>query len=165
MGASKKMRWYPLINCNELLSNGGNTTNDRDISFIPSKNYLSVCFSIGYCLFRMKRETKSIALFDDGSRVSTYLKLHFQNTPGFSVTRVYSRDELEHRMRKAQVDIIIAPARNPVHGYSGGCNGARLCLFWSPIQPGKTVRSRDRLSFLFEIETPDTSLSYQSSRR
>jgi diadenylate cyclase len=111
----------------------------------------------------MKRETKSIALFDDGSQVSNYLKLHFQNTPGFSVTRVYSREELEHRMRKAQVDIIIAPARNPVHGYSQGCNGARLCLFWSMVQPGKTVRSRDRLSFLFEIETPDTSLSYHSS--
>jgi len=112
----------------------------------------------------MKRETKSIALFDDGSRVSTYLKLHFQNTPGFSVTRVYSREELEHRMRKAPVDIIIAPARNSVHDYSRGYNGARLCLFWSLIQPGKTVRSRNRLSFLFEIETPDTSLSYHSSR-
>lgn len=158
------MCWHPLIYCNELLSKGWNTTNDRDISFIPSKNYLSVCFSIEYCLFRMKRETKSIALFDDGSKVSTYLKLHFQNTPGFSVTRVYSRDELEHRMKKAPVDIIIAPARNPVHAYSGGCKGARLCLFWSAVQPGKTVRSRDRLSFLFEIETPDTSLLYHSSR-
>ena len=112
----------------------------------------------------MKRETKSIALFDDGTRLSNYIKLHFQKKPGFSVTRVYSREELEHRMRKTPVDIIIAPAGTPVHAYPGGDNGNRICLFWSTNQGGKTVRSRDTLSFLFEIETPDTSLSYHSSR-
>ena len=111
----------------------------------------------------MKRETKSIALFDDGTRVSNYIKLHFQKKPGFSVTRVYSREELEHRMRKTPVDIIIAPAGTLVHAYPGGGNGNRICLFWSTNQGGKTVRSRDNLSFLFEIETPDTSLSYHSS--
>ena len=112
----------------------------------------------------MKRETKSIALFDDGTRLSNYIKLHFQKKPGFSVTRVYSREELEHRMRKTPVDIIIAPAGTPVHAHPGGDNGNRICLFWSTNQGGKTVRSRDNLSFLFEIETPDTSLSYHSSR-
>jgi len=111
----------------------------------------------------MKRETKSIALFDDGTRLSNYIKLHFQKKPGFSVTRVYSREELEHRMRKTPVDIIIAPAGTPVHAYPGGHNGNRICLFWSTNHGGKTVRSRDNLSFLFEIETPDTSLSYHSS--
>lgn len=111
----------------------------------------------------MKRETKSIALFDDGTRLSNYIKLHFEKKPGFSVTRVYSREELEHRMRKTPVDIVIAPAGTPVGAYAGGHNGNRLCLFWSTTPAVKTVRCLDNRSFLFEIETPDTSLSYHSS--
>jgi PAS domain S-box-containing protein len=112
----------------------------------------------------MKQEMKSIALLDDRSQVSNYIKLHFQNTPGFSVTRVYSREELDHNLRKTPVDFIVAPAGNLFHGYPPGQDGNRICLFWSIAGiPKKTTRSPDYLSFLFEIETPDTSLSYHSS--
>ena len=66
-------------------------------------------------------------------------------------------------MRKTPIDIIIAPAGTTVHAYPAGRNGNRICLFWSANHAGKIVRSIDNLSFLFEIETPDTSLSYHSS--
>jgi PAS domain S-box-containing protein len=112
----------------------------------------------------MKREMKSIALFDDGSQVSNYIKLHFQNTPGFSVTRVYSQEELDHKTRKTPFEIIIAPAGSILHAYPQKNNGNRVYLFWSFAgTPGKTSRTLDNLSFLFEIETPDTSLSFHSS--
>jgi diadenylate cyclase len=111
----------------------------------------------------MNREMKCIALLDDRSQVSNYIKLHFQNRPGFSVTRVYSRQELEHEMKKTHFDILISPAGSHLHGYSPLKNGSRLSLFWSIAKPpGKAPHSLRNLSFLFEIETPDTSLSYHS---
>jgi len=78
----------------------------------------------------MKRETKSIALFDDGSRASNAIRLHFQARPRFTVTRVYSREELEHRIRKTGFDIIIAPANTPLLAHAGESEGTRIWLFW-----------------------------------
>ncbi|HPA08443.1 MAG: PAS domain S-box protein [Methanoregulaceae archaeon] len=111
----------------------------------------------------MKRETKSIALFDDGSRASNAFRLHFQGSPGFSVTRVYSREELEHRMRKTGFDIIISPADSPVHAGAGDPECPRIWLFWSAHAPQRNSPGPRKLSFRFEIETPETSLSYHSS--
>jgi diadenylate cyclase len=112
----------------------------------------------------MKREMKSIALFDDGSRVSNYIKLYFQRGSCFTVNRVYSREELEHKMKKTPFDIIICPASSPIQAYSPGKKGNRICLYWSIVEtPGKTKCPLHHLSFLFEIETTDAALSYNSS--
>jgi len=111
----------------------------------------------------MKRETKSIALFDDGSRASNAIRLHFQARPRFTVTRVYSREELEHRIRKTGFDIIIAPANTPLLPHAGESEGTRIWLFWRTNSSQNTIHPRENLSFLFEIETPETSLSYHSS--
>ena len=111
----------------------------------------------------MKRETKSIALFDDGSRASNAIRLHFQARPRFTVTRVYSREELEHRIRKTGFDIIIAPANTPLLPHAGESEGTRIWLFWRTNSSQNTIHPHENLSFLFEIETPETSLSYHSS--
>ena len=111
----------------------------------------------------MKRETKSIALFDDGSRASNAIRLHFQARPRFTVTRVYSREELEHRIRKTGFDIIIAPASTLLLPHAGESEGTRIWLFWRTNSSQNTIHPRENLSFLFEIETPETSLSYHSS--
>ena len=111
----------------------------------------------------MKRETKSIALFDDGSRASNAIRLHFQARPRFTVTRVYSREELEHRIRKTGFDIIIAPASTLLLPHAGESEGTRIWLFWRMNSSQNTIHPRENLSFLFEIETPETSLSYHSS--
>jgi PAS domain S-box-containing protein len=111
----------------------------------------------------MKRETKSIALFDDGSRASNAIRLHFQARPRFTVTRVYSREELEHRIRKTGFDIIIAPANTPLLAHAGESEGTRIWLFWRTNSSQNTIHPHENLSFLFEIETPETSLSYHSS--
>ena len=111
----------------------------------------------------MKRETKSIALFDDGSRASNAIRLHFQARPRFTVTRVYSREELEHRIRKTGFDIIIAPASTLLLPHAGESEGTRIWLFWRTNSSQNTIHPHENLSFLFEIETPETSLSYHSS--
>ena len=112
----------------------------------------------------MKRELKSIALFDDGSAVSNAIRLYFQKKPGFSVTRVYSREEMEHRVKKIPFDIIIGPAGSPVQIHTGGMQKNRIHVSWSTTKaPGKPSRSLHHHSFQFEIETPDSSLSYLSN--
>lgn len=112
----------------------------------------------------MKGETKSIALFDDGSQVSNSIKLHFEKGSGYFVTRVYSRNELEHRMRKERFDLIICPAHSPVREWSPARGGKSICLFWSSVKsPKKSDRFHRHPSFLFEIEANDTVLSYHTS--
>lgn len=112
----------------------------------------------------MKREMKFIALFDDGSQVSNSLKLHFQKGSGYSVTRVYSLEELEYKMKKESFDIIICPAKNPVRACSSARGGKSICLFWSVVKtPKKAERLHRHPSFLFEIEADDTLLSYHTS--
>ncbi|MDD1710628.1 MAG: PAS domain S-box protein, partial [Methanoregulaceae archaeon] len=91
------------------------------------------------------------------------IRLHFQARPRFTVTRVYSREELEHRIRKTGFDIIIAPASTLLLPHAGESEGTRIWLFWRTNSSQNTIHPHENLSFLFEIETPETSLSYHSS--
>lgn len=112
----------------------------------------------------MKTEMKSIALFDDGSQVSNAIRLHFQKGSGFSVTRVYSREELEHKMKRMQFDILIFPGNGPARLHTPGRGRNCTCVAWKAVDtPKKADRLACRPSFLFEIETGDTVISYQTT--
>lgn len=114
----------------------------------------------------MKQQIKSIALFDDRSRVSNFIRLYFQKEPYFSVSRVYSGQELDHKMKKTPFDFLICPARCriPLRKHSGKEGGVMICLYWSIVEnEGSTDHSSRHIAFQFEIETPHSSLSYNSS--
>lgn len=112
----------------------------------------------------MKREIKSIALFDDGTQVSNYLKLYFQARSGFSVTRMYSQKDLDHSIKNTSFDIIICPSNSLLGRYSQRSKKNCIVLTWHVVKNPKTGdRLRRHPSFLFEIETNDTVLSYHTS--
>ena len=112
----------------------------------------------------MKRETKSVALFDDGSKASNFIRLHFQRDPGFAVTRVSSREELLHRMKERTFDIVICPATGTIRTETARKDGNAIWLRWSIAGvPKGEERLCRHPSFLFEVEARDALLSYHTS--
>ncbi|HON82211.1 MAG TPA: PAS domain S-box protein [Methanoregulaceae archaeon] len=113
----------------------------------------------------MKPQTKSIALFDDRSPVANAVRLYFQKELGFSVLRVYSRDELSHKMKNTPFDFVICPSRLhlPVPPQAGREKGEPIFLYWHLEHAGDHSRSPLRNALQFEIETLHASLSYTCS--